>query len=228
MIKYIKTCDSLAAEVKQGLSVDLSIIRQTPTTAPPQVGSKELCYLLIKSYTVKSASAPAEQRMDAPAQVQDPPEEETPHAPTTILESLRERLAKYDEEEKKALEAGNSSKARRMGRIKKQYEEAISLHMKGRPIPRADLPDPPGFAPIPVNDPAPASRQAPSPRPAQAPVASSQQPQAASSGATPPRQAAPSPPKKGPSPARQSSVMSVQEKQLQQLEKRQAMFKVEI
>ena len=112
-----------------------------------------------------------------------------------------------------------------MGRIKKQYEEAVSLHLKGRPIPRTDLPDPPGFAPIPVSDPQPpASRQAPSPRPAPAPAAST-----ASSGATPPRQqVAPSPPKKGPSPARQSSVMSVQEKQLQQLEKRQAMFKVRI
>ena len=138
------------------------------------------------------------------------------------MESLRERLAKYDEEEKKALEAGNSGKARRMGRIKKQYEEAVSLHLKGRPIPRTDLPDPPGFAPIPLSDPLPlASRQAPSPRPG---------PAAASNAASPPRQVqvAPSPPKKGPSPARQSSVMSVQEKQLQQLEKRQAMFKVGI
>ena len=107
-----------------------------------------------------------------------------------------------------------------MGRIKKQYEEAVSLHLKGRPIPRTDLPDPPGFAPIPLSDPQPpASRLAPSPRPG---------PAAASNAASPPRQAAPSPPKKGPSPARQSSVMSVQEKQLQQLEKRQAMFKVGI
>ena len=176
--------------------------------------------LQIKCCTIKSASAATEKKPDAPepALGHTEEEEEAPRVPTTILESLKERLAKYDEEEKKALEAGNSSKARRMGRIKKQYEEAISLHMKGRPIPRADLPDPPGFAPIPVSDPAPASRPAPSPRPAPAP--------AASSGATPPRQtAAPSPPKKGPSPARQSSVLSVQEKQLQQLEKRQAMFK---
>ena len=42
LIKYIKTCDTLAAEVRQGLSVDLSIIRQTPNTAqPPQVRLKE-------------------------------------------------------------------------------------------------------------------------------------------------------------------------------------------
>ena len=28
----------------------------------------------------------------------------------------------------------------------------MKLHKAGRPIPRADLPDPPGFAPIPVSD----------------------------------------------------------------------------
>ena len=28
----------------------------------------------------------------------------------------------------------------------------MKLHAAGRPIPRADLPDPPGFAPIPVSD----------------------------------------------------------------------------
>ena len=47
-------------------------------------------------------------------------------------------------EEAKAKEAGNSSKARRMGRIVKQYQDALKLHAAGRPIPRGDLPDPPG------------------------------------------------------------------------------------
>ena len=28
----------------------------------------------------------------------------------------------------------------------------MKLHAAGRPIPRADLPDPPGFAPIPISD----------------------------------------------------------------------------
>ena len=36
LVKYIKTCDTLAAEVRQGHSVDLAIIRQTPSE-PPQV-----------------------------------------------------------------------------------------------------------------------------------------------------------------------------------------------
>merc|ERR1719339_143327 len=43
-------------------------------------------------------------------------------------------------------------KPRRMARICKQYQDALRLHAAGRPIPRADLPDPPGFAPIPISD----------------------------------------------------------------------------
>ena len=204
MMKYIKTCDSLTSELRQGNAVDLAIIRQPPSSQPPQSEPA-------------SELRPAEPAPDNLAE-----EEEAPQVPATILESLKERLARYSDEERRAQEAGNGSKARRMGRIKKQYEEAVSLHLRGRPIPRADLPDPPGLAPIPISDPAPAS---------------SPQPPAASSAATPPKQPAHSPgpsatgvtpPKKGPSPARQTSVMSLQEKQLHQLEKRQAMFKVGI
>ena len=150
-------------------------------------------------------------------------QEEPPAGPVTILESLKERLEKYRLEETKAKEAGNESKARRMGRIRAQYEEAVRLHKAGRPIPRSDLPDPPGFAPIPVSDPpAPArdTRPAPAPAPAPAPVAAA---------STKPEEArgelAAGGGKKGPSPARQSSLMSVQEKQLAGLTKRQAMFK---
>ena len=85
---------------------------------------------------------------------------------------------KFQAEERKAKQDGNGSKARRMGRICKQYQvitaflnldwcgqsgrailvddnklqDALKLHAAGRPIPRADLPDPPGFAPIPISD----------------------------------------------------------------------------
>ena len=84
-----------------------------------------------------------------------PPDPEVfgaPPAPATIKEALTQRLNKYKSEESKAKEAGNSSKARRMGRIVKQYEEALKLHSMGRPFPRAELPNPPGFAAIPLAD----------------------------------------------------------------------------
>ena len=142
----------------------------------------------------------------------------------TIMESLKERHEKYRLEETKAKDAGNASKARRMGRIKAQYEEAIRLHKAGRPIPRSDLPDPPGFAPIPVSDPAPPrdtrTTPAPAPAPTAGPAPAPARPQEAQGGASGGRKAA-----APPAPARQSSVMSVQDKQLAGLTKRQAMFK---
>ncbi len=44
---------------------------------------------------------------------------------------------------------GNSSRARRIGRICQQYQDAMKLHKSGKPIPIEDLPTPPGFGPIP-------------------------------------------------------------------------------
>ena len=67
-----------------------------------------------------------------------------PPAPVTIMEALEQRLDKYRSAEKAAQDEGNSSKARRLGRIVKQYENAIKLHKAGKPVPVADLPTPPG------------------------------------------------------------------------------------
>lgn len=54
------------------------------------------------------------------------------------------------EQEAKAKEQGNASKARRMGRVVKQYQDAIKLHSMGKPIPIDELPTPNGYAPIPT------------------------------------------------------------------------------
>ncbi|CAF3989952.1 unnamed protein product [Rotaria magnacalcarata] len=70
--------------------------------------------------------------------------------PRTIMEALQQRheeLAKRGEE---AARTGDNSKARRMERLSKQYEEAIDATRKGRPYNYTELPDLPGFAPIPV------------------------------------------------------------------------------
>ena len=127
-------------------------------------------------------------------------------------------------------------------------KDAMKLHAAGRPIPRADLPDPPGFAPIPVSD-APQAcyfclscnriwydLQAPAPTSASkgAAVASATTPAASAAashaaqvpggagGAEGPRaqaaRRAASPPK---ATRQTSATMSVQEKQLAGLLKRQ-------
>jgi coiled-coil and C2 domain-containing protein 1 len=65
--------------------------------------------------------------------------------PQSTLEALEQRLAKYQSIMQQAQEEGNSSKARRFGRIVKQYQDAIKLSKHGKPIPFDELPDPPGI-----------------------------------------------------------------------------------
>lgn len=65
-------------------------------------------------------------------------------SPTSVLEALEQRLAKYRSQEEAAKAENNSSKARRMGRIVKQYVDAIKMHKAGKPIPVEELPTPPG------------------------------------------------------------------------------------
>merc|ERR1712106_159057 len=99
-----------------------------------------------------SSEAPVPVTQEEAGPPADPESYGAPDAPTTIAEALNQRLQKYKSEELKAKEGGNGSKARRMGRICKQYEDAIRMNKAGRPIPRGDLPEPPGFGPIPVSD----------------------------------------------------------------------------
>ena len=89
-----------------------------------------------------------------------PPDHATfgaPPPPTSIDEALQQRLNKYRQDEAKAKEEGNSSRMRRLGRICKQYEDAIKIYKKGGPTKLAglisELPSPPGFSPIPMQQP---------------------------------------------------------------------------
>ncbi|XP_037810895.1 coiled-coil and C2 domain-containing protein 1-like isoform X1 [Lucilia sericata] len=71
---------------------------------------------------------------------------------TNMLEALQQRLAKYKSVEESAKAEGNASKARRFGRIVKQYEDAIKAYKAGRPVAYDELPVPPGFGPLPVEN----------------------------------------------------------------------------
>ena len=73
--------------------------------------------------------------------------------PKTALEALEQRLAKYKEGSRNAQEKGETSRVRRMGRIVKQYEEAIKFTKAGKPYNYDDLPAPPGYPPIPASKP---------------------------------------------------------------------------
>lgn len=72
-----------------------------------------------------------------------------PPPPSTIMEALLQRLDKYKTTAEKAKEEGDTSKARRMARIQKQYEDAIKDYRAKKPVNFDELPVPPGFGPIP-------------------------------------------------------------------------------
>ncbi|CAK1603535.1 unnamed protein product [Parnassius mnemosyne] len=137
---------------------------------------------------------------------------------STIGEALKQRLAAFKEQEAKAKEQGNSSKARRMGRIVKQYEQAVKLHAAGKPLQLDELPTPAGHAPFPTDQSSGPAAPSP-PRPAPAPPASA-----------PGRAAAPSPspapsPAPSPSPGAPTASPSRYSRQLALLQLRQKQFK---
>lgn len=67
----------------------------------------------------------------------------------TMQEALQQRLDKYKSVQESATAEGNSSKARRFGRIVKQYEDAIKQYKAGKSVVYDELPVPPGFGPLP-------------------------------------------------------------------------------
>lgn len=85
-----------------------------------------------------------------------------PESASTVLEALEQRLEKYQATAQAAQDDGNNSKARRMGRIVKQYQEAIKAYKAKQPIDFEALPSPPGFPPIPVDKPASSPGDTPS------------------------------------------------------------------
>ncbi|XP_024875330.1 coiled-coil and C2 domain-containing protein 1-like, partial [Temnothorax curvispinosus] len=71
--------------------------------------------------------------------------------PENIEGALKERLEVYRRTKVAAEDEGNTSKARRYGRICKQFEDAIKLYTQGKVIPLDELPVPPGFPPLSLN-----------------------------------------------------------------------------
>ena len=210
----VKQCDEMIESVQKGQPIDLNSLpdlsapsRQPQPPPPPTVTPPRN---VERSFS-----------RDDPIQMPDNPEDippanpevfGAPPAPKSAEEALQQRLAKYRQDESKAKAEGNSSRARRLGRICKQYKEAIGLHKKGKlAMVVADLPCPPGFGPIPL-----AEATQPS-------AASSAEPGAVKRPA--PQPAAPVGSKATAPTATAKKPLTLQEKQLQELQKRQNQFK---
>lgn len=188
-VKIIKIFDTVIASAKNGESIDLSDMPPHPN---------ELSGDLLKAVGQSGPAAPAEQPKHENEAIQKSVEEPKPtpqvkqievpppDVPKTILEALTQRLQKYQAVEANAKAEGNDRKARMNGRIVKQYMDAIRMHKAGKPVAFDELPTPPGYAPIPLNNnqkpaqPKPAEVPLPSPSPSKSSEESDQTPEKSS------------------------------------------------
>ena len=221
-VNAVKECNALLEKINAGQTVDISNLPEIPTAV--------IQYPRGEPEPRPPPPAPEQQfSRDDPIQMPENPEDlppvdpsvyGAPPPPRTVQEALEQRLAKYRQDEEKAKAENNSSRARRLGRICKQYTDAMKAHKAGRPIPVEDLPTPPGFAPIPTGAPA-------APRPA-AQVAPPKAAGAASAGGdtVPPQpaRATPTAPAAAAKPA-QKKPTTLRDKQILLLTSRQAEFK---
>lgn len=152
-IKIAKQFDNVITALDQGQPVDLSGMPPPPqavkqdtrvvNVTPPQQKMPEESHPL-KSIKLDEVSPAASDRDDQSLFNAPPP-------PSNALDALQQRLKKYQSSLEEANSSGNERKARQMGRIVKQYESAIKSYKLGKPLNYEELPNPPGFAPIPGN-----------------------------------------------------------------------------
>ncbi|KAM7351958.1 lethal (2) giant discs 1 isoform 1-T4 [Cochliomyia hominivorax] len=140
-LKVVKQFDIVIKMCEEGKEVDLSDMPPSPDK--------------FKEFMEKILAGNSEEVADPTAQIPTIIETETVldenvTTGTTMLEALQQRLSKYKSVEESAKTEGNASKARRFGRIVKQYEDAIKGYKAGRPVTYDELPVPPGFGPLPV------------------------------------------------------------------------------
>ncbi|KAK2581872.1 hypothetical protein KPH14_002334 [Odynerus spinipes] len=140
-VKIAKQFDIVIAAVNAGETIDLSDM--PPTPSGPSVTA------------VSPTSSPPTEKEEAETQQHAEPEAsssnevtEQRHGLEDVESALKERLEVYKRTKAAAESEGNSSKARRYGRICKQFEDAIKLHARGKPVPLDELPTPPGYPPL--------------------------------------------------------------------------------
>ncbi|XP_020807012.1 coiled-coil and C2 domain-containing protein 1-like isoform X1 [Drosophila serrata] len=220
-LKVVKQFDVVVKMCEDGQEVDLSDMPPPPA---------EFLAFLAK---MKEGAAPEATAEPSPASAPVvPTPAPAPAAATNMLEALQQRLEKYQSVEAAAKAENNTGKARRFGRIVKQYDDAIKLYKAGKPVPYDELPVPPGFGPLPTGDGAPV---APTPSlptsPASPPATAS-----TSAGGTPTSSSAATPttPRKAPSPPKELTTRTsgnqqknnLAEQQMKLLLERQKEFKV--
>ncbi|XP_067625115.1 coiled-coil and C2 domain-containing protein 1-like isoform X2 [Eurosta solidaginis] len=143
-LKVVKQFEMVIKMVEDGQEVDLSDM-----PPPPDQFMEFMSKLQENTETAQNSNSADPASVEKSSPVSD---QETTGAPLSLLDALQQRLDKYKSVEESANAEGNSSKARRFGRIVKQYEDAIKQYKSGRAVAYDELPVPPGFGPLPVEN----------------------------------------------------------------------------
>lgn len=133
-VKTVKQFDIVIAAVAAGEKLDLSDMPPTPTL-PSLPSSADIV-------------PPVKEENEIQQQSTDTADSQAKLGLEDIEGALKERLEVYRRTKVAAEAEGNTSKARRYGRICKQFEDAIKSHISGKPVPLDELPVPPGFPPL--------------------------------------------------------------------------------
>lgn len=159
-VKIIKVFDTVLTSAQRGEAVDLSDMPPPPSEISSEllksVGQSDPSPISKQEHTMQKTSEESSD-VKEPANVTEKPQQKSidlppPEVPKTILEALTQRLQKYQGAETNAKAEGNDRRARQNGRIVKQYLDAIKAHKAGRSVAFDELPTPPGYPPIPVNE----------------------------------------------------------------------------
>ncbi|XP_076249320.1 lethal (2) giant discs 1 isoform X2 [Calliopsis andreniformis] len=138
-VSVAKQFDIVIAAVNGGDTVDLSDMPPSPNT--PDSSNT--------AATKEPEKVENEVQKQAPSEIPSAEASETkPAGPENLELALNQRLEVYKKSKMAAEAEGNSSKARRYGRICKQFEDARKLLARGKPVPLDELPTPPGFPPL--------------------------------------------------------------------------------
>ncbi|XP_054154465.1 coiled-coil and C2 domain-containing protein 1-like [Oppia nitens] len=157
-IKTAKQIEILIKALEDGKSVDLSALPESPTIVMPstsQNSEKVITENQTPSQTIESNDNNESVDQIDIENVEITEEDakkyfNAPPPPNTVMEALDQRMTKFKSTLEVANQENNSSKSRRLGRIIKQYENAIKDYKRGKPVDFDELPTPPGFGSIPV------------------------------------------------------------------------------
>ncbi|XP_017876982.1 coiled-coil and C2 domain-containing protein 1-like isoform X2 [Ceratina calcarata] len=139
-VNVAKQFDMVISAVNAGDTIDLSDMPPPPNTPESNAAAP----------TVEKPEKTESETQGQSSENTVPPVETKSAGPEDLGAALKERLEVCRRIKATAESEGNASKARRYGRICKQFEDAIKLHTRGKPVPISELPTPPGFEPLTV------------------------------------------------------------------------------